>query len=545
MTKKGAIEFAVKQIPLIVPLDEDSVRQLCNNILNQHPNDPEAIAQKFLDILGPADMSFSFVLQFNDKLLAKESMPNNNHESESDKGGLKSAKEAKKPLKKAQTPIKSSQSTAKEVQKVVSNEGLEPIKLESNSKPSKRPEKASSPSIPVRSTNVLSRAKISTVEKKPKKSSKAKKIRNLQEIDDVLKVLEIEHSESDSLKYTCNCQGNRHPLFEVVPNCLSCGKIICVREGLHLNNCTFCGTELISLPERSKIIEILNKEKEDLQSKKLLENTDQKPKKTKTYKISSGTGTNLFTAQDQLFDRLEKEKEKQIEKEQKLKDVEEEEAKQKRAIIKDSGDPELHAAQDRLEKLLHFQDTSAERTKIIDNASDFSMDNDIGVWGSAYERALMLKKQQRNFRKWEKMDRARHGRRDKIALDLNIGGDGKVYMTEVLNKANAYAGSDDDLNEISDEDDLNDLEDIKNLKSEISSQNKESAEKLQSNVWDYEKYGKQFQRPKYVDAKASEKADIVEEPTEDKMLIQSHHMPKVQVENNGEDSLEKNILAVL
>lgn len=206
--------------------------------------------------------------------------------------------------------------------------------------------------------------------------------------------------------------------------------------------------------------------------------------------------------------------------------------------------PELAAAQERLDTLLHFQDTSAERTKIIDHASDFSMTNDSSIWGGAYDRALMLKKQQRNLRKWEKLERERHGRRDKVVLDLNIGKDGKVYMREVSKpQQNVHARSDDELDDVSDEEDLQDLKEIRALKEEISLEKNRKSSLLETKIWDYEKDKKQFERPVYIDDKTQSNTN---EETEkrSKTSIQQQNS-RVQVSSNQENSVEQNILAVL
>lgn len=519
MAKDEAIKYAINQIPQILPLEEKDVRELVNQVLTQNgEHNSEGIAQSFLDILGHDDMSFEFVFMFNEKLNSVPVL-------------------TRDPNPKIE-PVQES-ATLKNPQKVRNNVKEDKSHVPVN-KGSKKPITAG--------TLVSSKLNNSKQPKKlKKKDSKSKKVQSLQEIDDVLKILEVEHSEKDSARYVCNCEGNRHPLFEVAPNCLSCGKIICIREGLHLNNCTFCGEELIPIEERMKIIQVLNREKATLQDTKTEENKPKEMKKTKTYKIQSGGGTNLFSEQDKLFDRVEKEKEreKEVEKVQRGKEAQEQQERIECAKKeKEMKNPELAAAQERLDTLLHFQDTSAERTKIIDHASDFSMTNDSSIWGGAYDRALMLKKQQRNLRKWEKLERERHGRRDKVVLDLNIGKDGKVYMREVSKpQQNVHARSDDELDDVSDEEDLQDLKEIRALKEEISLEKNRKSSLLETKIWDYEKDKKQFERPVYIDDKTQSNTN---EETEkrSKTSIQQQNS-RVQVSSNQENSVEQNILAVL
>ncbi|SCU78783.1 LAME_0A05798g1_1 [Lachancea meyersii CBS 8951] len=519
MGKTQAIEFGIKRIPVIIPLDEESARQLCEQILTTHANEPDKVAEKFLEILGPEDESLNFVLQFNEKLGYKEpsiaaSEPIVKNEAKN--SGSKAGNDILEPLKVTKTPV-NTKSVPPKATDAVRKSVLSSYRPQQNSpKPS--------------------------VQEKPKKNGKSRKLQNLQEIDDVLKILELETTDKDPTKYVCNCRGTRHPLFEVAPNCLSCGKIMCVMEGLHLNNCTSCGAEMMSPEERSKIIDVLNQEKLELASVKTAV-VPEKPKRTKAYTITSGTGTNLFSEQDRLFQRIEKEKEREAKRKEVLGGLEESRlAETKEATEHDQEDPELRSAQERLEKLLHFQNTSDQRTKIIDNASDFSMSNDSNLWGSAQDRALMLKKQQRNIRRWEKLEQERRGRRDKVVIDLVIGKDGKVTMTEASRpQKKSHAADDEDKDEISDEEDLKDLEEIEQLKGSLAQTSKEKEGNLSSKIWDPEKDRKQFRRPVYIDDRQS-----VESSGEDQTISDGRNWKKrVQISQNDENSLEQNILAVL
>lgn len=489
MTKSQAIQYALKKVPQILPLEEDDVKNLCEQVLKASGSNSESIAQGFLEFLGHDDLAFKFVIGFNDIFSQEEAKPQ-------------------------VTPH-----PRVEQKKVSSVEPIKEVKQEKKLQhvPQEKPKKYE------------------------KSKLKAKRNQLIHEIDEVWKFLELEHNEKDVKKYACDCQGNIHPLFEAAPNCLSCGKIICAKEGLHLGRCTFCATEFIPLEERLKIVQLLKKEKEELSKESThKEQTTQRPIHKKKYanafKISSGMGTNLFSEQDKLFDLIERQRERERKREEVLRDKEEEEKKeveaQKRQQRESETDPELLEAQDRLDKLLHFQDTSAERTKIIDNASDFSISNDSGVWGSAQERALMLKKQQRNLRKWEKLENERNGKRDKYVVSMDIGANGKVVMKEVLkNNGKSTADSDDDIEEISDEEDSNDLKEIHQLKGAIDSTKNEQKSALQSKVWDYEKDKKQFEPPKYIeDSRLEEQTNH-----EDDKTTTRERAPRVQIDQEGEN----------
>lgn len=491
MTKLQAVEFATVKIPDILPLEESEVRALCEQVLNSSKGNPDGIAEGFLDILGHSDLSFEFVIGFNSLLSVKEEKPK---------------AEPKKPAyRERSTPSLPSE----QVPKKHNDSGID------------------------NNTNNASQ------ERRNQKEKKTQKGQLLREIEEVSKFLEQESRPKDIQKFACNCQGNRHPLFEAAPNCLSCGKIICIREGLHLTGCSHCGQDFISLEERYKILQLLKQEKEELEngSAKLPEPTEKqraaKSKAGKSYKISTGIGTNLFTEQDKLFDLLERQKEREKRREQVLRTKEDEQKQEEQnKVIQEreaSLDPELTQAQERLDKLLYFQDTSAERTKIIDNVSDFSMANDSNLWGTARERALMLKKQQRNLRKWQKLENERTGRRDKYLVSMDIGPGGKVTMKEVhKDRGGAVAHSDEEVSDISDEEDAQDLKVIHELKNEIESDKKEKSSNLENNVWDYERDKKQFKRPVYVGKDTGDASRSVKQQLDDT------RKPRVQADGSDE-----------
>ncbi|GAV54752.1 hypothetical protein ZYGR_0AS00740 [Zygosaccharomyces rouxii] len=494
MTKLKAVEYAVVKIPDILPLEESEVRTLCDQVLKSSNGNLDRIAEGFLDILGHSDLSFDFVIGFNNLLSVEEQKP--------------------------EVEVQPKVSPAKEPKKPVYRERSTP------SLPSEH--------LPKKHTNSSN----SSQDKKHQKEKKTQKGQLLREIEQVSKFLEQETNPKDVQKFACNCQGNRHPLFEAAPNCLSCGKIICIREGLHLSSCSHCGQDFISLEERFKILQLLKQEKEELEngSARPPEPNEKqragKNKAGKSYKISTGIGTNLFTEQDKLFDLLERKKEREKKREQVLRTKEDEQKQEEQnKIVQEREarlDPELAQAQERLDKLLYFQDTSAERTKIIDNVSDFSMANDSNLWGTARERALMLKKQQRNLRKWQKLENERNGRRDKYVVSMDIGPNGKVTMKEVhKDRGGAVAHSDEDISDVSDEEDARDLKDIHALKDEIESDKRQKGSKLESNVWDYERDKKQFKRPVYI---GKDTGDV------SKSAKQQHdHSRKSRVQADGSD----------
>ena len=520
MTKATAIEYAVTKIPEILPLEEQDVKDLCNQILNANTT-PDTIADGFMNILGQDEIVFEFIFRFNE-LLAENS----------------SDTKTEKVIKPTQQPVSKPSQTEKAVEST-----------RSKTAEAKKDTIVRVPAKPIQSENSSTYTK--KEQPKPRlnrQTGKKKKLQSLEEIDDAVKLLDITNSRKNTKEYTCSCQGRIHPLFELAPNCLSCGKLICIKEGLHMNNCSFCGAELIPMKERIALIEELNKEKEDIETGKSSDNntemTEAKKKPSKTYKISSGMGKNLFDEQDKLFDFIERQHERERKREEVLKKLDDAPKENVAPVKPHEVDEELQKAQERLENLLHFQNTSAERTKIIDNASDFDMSGDAGLWGNARERAMLLKKQQRNLRKWEKMERERHGKSDKYVVSMNIGSNGKVTMTEVKkDHGNVYAGSDDELDAISDDEDREDLKGIKSEQERMRKEKDINDMVLQSNIWDYEKNKKQFKRAIYVGSE-TEAADA---PAKASMvpLDRTGKENRVQISGDNDTALEDNILAVM
>ncbi|SSD59749.1 uncharacterized protein SCODWIG_01510 [Saccharomycodes ludwigii] len=527
MTKKEAIAYAVEEIPQILPyLEKDNVIDLCNQILAKN-TDHDTIANAFVDILGASDASFSFIFEFNKKLNQIESssqnkevllnpnstnlsMDKNNSHSQVNTNTVVSQKSFAQAAEQDNLTIKDSREDSHEVNKEGEKDQIKDNSVD-NSK---------------------------QLNKKTNRKIKQQKIDNLNDIEDFLKELELNSSKKNNKNWACNCQGTRHDLFELVPNCLSCGKIICVKEGLHMNNCSYCGKELLPLKERIKLIELIDSEKQQINDSlktSLPQKTTQK--KPHYFKIQSGKGKNLFEEQEKLFDQVERERERARKREHVLRDAETEKERQRKIDDLENNDPDLIKARDRLKTLLHYQDTSAERTKIIDNASDYdiSSNDNNELWGSSFEKALNIKRQQRNLKKLEKLEMERKGR-GKLVLDLTVGKNGKAVLRQkvpVINKDHLSFAQDD---EIIDDENNSDLIEIQRLKEKINEEKKSHSNKLTSSVWDYEKEQLKFKRPFYV-----ETTNIIPKKESES---KKEWKPKVQL-NTEDTNLEDNIIAVL
>ncbi|KAJ9095118.1 hypothetical protein QFC19_007686 [Naganishia cerealis] len=351
------------------------------------------------------------------------------------------------------------------------------------------------------------------------KRGKKKNLNNLKDVEAALNELESASRKDEILKGVvrrCNCMATRHPLFEVAPNCLNCGKIICEKEGLQ--PCSYCGQELLSPKDKQEIIEILKQERDSVEKKqekvrdKAVQQQESPAQRKKKIVVQMRAGENMWKAQDRALKEAEearkKEKKDKEEDEQHQREIEAQEKELERYASEKDVDADLINAQNRLESLLDFQATGAERTKIIDNASDFEMptlSNSGSIWLSPVERALHLKKQQKNLRKYEQIEASRKGR-GKKAVEMVIR-DGKVTMVE------KWVADDTETPSETIADD--ELVEPKKPDTEVKK------------YWDYEKDHNKWEKPQYKHSVQQDNDTLQEEPIRN----------RVQFPKGGDDEL--------
>lgn len=215
----------------------------------------------------------------------------------------------------------------------------------------------------------------------------------LDDLESTIRALEIQTnptlSTQDSSKRKCNCMATRHPLLEAAPNCLNCGKIICIKEGI--GPCTFCNTPLLNASEIQSMVRILRDERG--KEKMAANNATQKradvamaPRPFSTPKATTPMSSNPASDVDSENEKLVK-------------------AKQHR------------------DKLLAFQAQNAKRTQVHDEAADFETTTaGLSMWASPQERAMQLKRQQKALREQEWNARPEYEKRKVVAsIDL-VGG---------------------------------------------------------------------------------------------------------------------------
>ncbi|KAF2740912.1 zf-C2HC5-domain-containing protein [Polyplosphaeria fusca] len=220
----------------------------------------------------------------------------------------------------------------------------------------------------------------------------------LSDLESAIRALEIQTNPTlaagqDDAKRKCTCMATRHPLLEAAPNCLNCGKIICVKEGI--GPCTFCHTPLLSASEIQSMVRILRSERG--KQKMAANNSSQRRAEVSTTPRPFSTpldNTTPATSDSESTDNLAK-------------------------------------AKAHRDKLLAFQSQNAQRTQVHDEAADFDVPSAPSMWASPQERAMQLKRQQKALREQEWNARPEYEKRRVVAsIDL-VGGKIKRRMAAV------------------------------------------------------------------------------------------------------------------
>ncbi|KAI3403797.2 hypothetical protein KGF56_003432 [Candida oxycetoniae] len=342
-----------------------------------------------------------------------------------------------------------------------------------------------------------------------------KKLIALADIESVLNSLEVSGPSSSSSssscsfqgsssgKRVCNCLARRHPLYEIAPNCLNCGKIICTKEGLQ--PCSFCGSDILPSTEKDAIVRLLNKEKSDLlnlsqnaeKSSTTFQNAEKssttQTKQKKKIVVKMKPGEKFWEAQDRAFQLAEKaigNREKKDKKNDEPSQITENGASNTTQV-----DQDLSRAQEKLATLLRFQETGEERTRIIDNASDFEMPTQ-SLWLSPEERALNLKRHQRMAKEKSREDeRSKRGEKQVEMVIKN----GKVTMVEKYIPIKEEVSSEE----------LQLIEELKKSK-------KSQMEEYGNSVWDYDADKRKWEKPIY----KSNNTNREMRPKEDRSRVQ-------------------------
>ncbi|RYP25542.1 hypothetical protein DL767_008352 [Monosporascus sp. MG133] len=208
----------------------------------------------------------------------------------------------------------------------------------------------------------------------------------LSDLDAAIRALEMTTNPAkvgDVASRRCNCVAGRHPLLAAAPNCLNCGKVVCVKEGL--GPCTFCGKPLLSSSDVQSMIRELKAER----------------------------GREKMAADREAHKRPEVSKKPPP-------------FSKPRESTQDISEAEAKARAQR-DRLLGFQAQNAQRTTIRDEASDFDVSGAMAgtggnIWASPEERARELRRQQKLLREMEWNTKPDYEKRQQVlSIDL-VGG---------------------------------------------------------------------------------------------------------------------------
>jgi hypothetical protein len=421
-------DWALPQLSKLLPLDDESLKQ----VLSYAESLPNSEAADHLqNLLGDSPQAIEFITSFNNRRKPNASAGTKQVQSSNDISEVPKAKPRKKkaPLGRLPPPrqpedygnvsgayIKkdeddymagSSKSKAKSIMfglsekpdalqlpKTATSSGTAMPKSRGVSPappPSKLPPSAAGQLISEtksRNASPKPKAKVSVAGGTPMHGASTA----LNDLESAIRALEIQTNPSlasqDDSKRKCNCMATRHPLLEAAPNCLNCGKIICVKEGI--GPCTFCNTPLLSSQEIQSMVRVLREERG--KEKMAANNAGHKradvalaPRPFSTPRGTTPTSSNPAS------------------------DVESENEKLAKA--------KMHR-----DKLLAFQAQNAKRTQVHDEAADFETTTaGLSMWASPQERAMQLKRQQKALREQEWNARPEYEKR-KVVASIDLSG---------------------------------------------------------------------------------------------------------------------------
>jgi hexokinase len=237
----------------------------------------------------------------------------------------------------------------------------------------------------------------------PSRATNTATTSSLNDLTSAISALELTTNPSlptSSHPRKCTCNASIHPLFLAAPNCLSCGKIVCALEGLQ--PCSFCGTPLLSPEETQSMLSSLKQERGT--ERQSLHNKSIAASRNATPNISpSLSSSNTPTSS----------------------------AENLRA---------LSAAKAHRDKLLAYQSQNSQRTKIHDEAADFSVLNPGATqWITPVQRAAALKQQQKYLRELEENSRPEYEKTRQV-VSLGFNKQGKLVRTYQREKVPSAVG---------------------------------------------------------------------------------------------------------
>ncbi|KAF9908744.1 hypothetical protein EC991_009554 [Linnemannia zychae] len=221
-----------------------------------------------------------------------------------------------------------------------------------------------------------------------RKQAKKAAAEPLSELEKAIRAIDLATESVNATKERkpCYCLATKHKLNVFAPNCLSCGKIICALEGP--GPCTYCGQPVVSIDQQQAMILELKREKAALAKEQAKLTAKRRAKSTAVstagYASKLGGGMTSATGSAGGWVGLDGSDDTPAMTE------EEELEEAKKASL----------AQAHKEKLLEFDRTSARRSHVIDQATDFVLPGDRpNLWLTEEERQVQAAKARENLDK--------------------------------------------------------------------------------------------------------------------------------------------------
>jgi hypothetical protein len=232
MATQGIIGWATAQVKELLPgLDAEPLQEAVKYSLSLSPDDTD---RHWRSLLGSSPQAESFIKQLRERR-QETNESSNIHSPTPQRRTLSSMSSSSTrgilPAKTSRTPSPS------KVLRITSNPPRKkgPGKLTSElGKPKPKPQ-------PV---NPIAQA---VEENRP--------LTELEEIDSAIQSI----TTPSKKRVPCGCFGTTHEVFPLAPNCLTCGRIICVAEGI--GDCFYCGEELVSESQREELVKELRLER--------------------------------------------------------------------------------------------------------------------------------------------------------------------------------------------------------------------------------------------------------------------------------------------
>lgn len=418
-------KWALPQLSRLLPLDEDSLKQIIRYSENLSPT---AAAQHLKELIGDSSQALEFIASFNSRRRSSTA----NKGQDSDRHALSEVPKSR--ARKDNAPHKLPPSASGPLISDV---------------PHSRPSSSSSSHMASKSQSSLSSSNKSKVKVNiPGGTPMHGKSTLLDDLDSAIRSLEIQtnptlangkrgtvtkqqQEDKDKPQRRCDCMATRHPLLTAAPNCLNCGKIICVSEGL--GPCTFCDQPLLSSSDLHSMLRVLREERG--RERTNVHNAAHK-RVDRVASSSTAAQKHLVGARSSyptpLSSAPSSDAEHGFDDDNGGGDGDKIDGNANANANSNENNVKLTAARHHRDKLLAFQAQNSQRTRVHDEAAEYDTPiAGLSMWASPQERALQLKQQQKVLREQEWNARPEYEkRRMVVSVDL-VGGKVVKRMAEV------------------------------------------------------------------------------------------------------------------